>query len=199
MATLTIRLPDDKHERPKALAKARSISVNKLMAKLWGWRGRLPLPTDRHAMPAARHAVRAALAGPGLGTVVALALACALAGCGKRSAAKLDAPMIEALARAGAQAAAARDAQTLCAQVAESAEIKMVMVRFSGSEVLTLDKPQYCKLGEAVYASLPAGLNIRSAVDVQSLDIAADGQSAEVTAQVSEDYELGPANLRQPA
>lgn len=34
MATLTIRLPDDKHERLKALAQARGISVNKLMEEL---------------------------------------------------------------------------------------------------------------------------------------------------------------------
>lgn len=34
MATLTIRLPDDKHERLKALAEARKISVNKLIDEL---------------------------------------------------------------------------------------------------------------------------------------------------------------------
>jgi len=34
MATLTIRIPDDQHERLKALAKSRSISVNKLMEEL---------------------------------------------------------------------------------------------------------------------------------------------------------------------
>lgn len=73
----------------------------------------------------------------------------------------------------------------------------MVMVRFSGSEVLTLDKPQYCQMNEALFASLPAGLNIRSAVDLQSIDIAADGQSAEVTALVSEEYELDGRTVRQ--
>lgn len=31
MATLTIRIPDDKHRRLKALAQHRHISVNKLM------------------------------------------------------------------------------------------------------------------------------------------------------------------------
>jgi predicted transcriptional regulator len=31
MATLTIRIPDDKHNRLKALAQHRHISVNKLM------------------------------------------------------------------------------------------------------------------------------------------------------------------------
>lgn len=34
MSTLTIRLPDDKHERLKALARANSISVNKLIDEL---------------------------------------------------------------------------------------------------------------------------------------------------------------------
>ena len=34
MSTLTIRLPDGKHERLKALARANSISKNKLMDKL---------------------------------------------------------------------------------------------------------------------------------------------------------------------
>lgn len=34
MATLTVRLPDDKHTRLKALAKRRRISINKLMEEL---------------------------------------------------------------------------------------------------------------------------------------------------------------------
>ncbi len=34
MSTLTIRLPDDKHERLKALARANAVSVNKLIAEL---------------------------------------------------------------------------------------------------------------------------------------------------------------------
>jgi predicted DNA-binding ribbon-helix-helix protein len=34
MATLTIRLPDDKHDRLKRLAEARGISVNKLIEEL---------------------------------------------------------------------------------------------------------------------------------------------------------------------
>ena len=34
MSTLTIRLPDDKHERLKALAKQRRMSVNKLIEEL---------------------------------------------------------------------------------------------------------------------------------------------------------------------
>ena len=34
MSTLTIRLPDDKHERLKALARANAVSVNKLMDEL---------------------------------------------------------------------------------------------------------------------------------------------------------------------
>ena len=34
MATLTVRLPDDKHERLKALASHKKISINKLMEDL---------------------------------------------------------------------------------------------------------------------------------------------------------------------
>lgn len=34
MSTLTIRLPDDKHERLKALARSNSISINKLINEL---------------------------------------------------------------------------------------------------------------------------------------------------------------------
>ena len=34
MATLTVRLPDDKHDRLKSLAKHKKISVNKLMEEL---------------------------------------------------------------------------------------------------------------------------------------------------------------------
>ncbi len=34
MATLTIRIPDDKHGRLKALAKHRHVSVNKLIEEL---------------------------------------------------------------------------------------------------------------------------------------------------------------------
>lgn len=34
MATLTIRMPDDKHERLKELAQSRGISINKLIEEL---------------------------------------------------------------------------------------------------------------------------------------------------------------------
>lgn len=34
MATLTIRIPDDKHNRLKQLAESRGVSVNKLMEEL---------------------------------------------------------------------------------------------------------------------------------------------------------------------
>ncbi|MBD2626481.1 toxin-antitoxin system HicB family antitoxin [Trichormus variabilis] len=34
MATLTVRLPDDKHNRLKELAQAKGISVNKLIEEL---------------------------------------------------------------------------------------------------------------------------------------------------------------------
>lgn len=37
MSTMTVRLPDDKHNRLKALAAHRKISVNKLIEELTTW------------------------------------------------------------------------------------------------------------------------------------------------------------------
>ena len=34
MSTITLRIPDDKHERIKELAKSRNVSVNKLFEEL---------------------------------------------------------------------------------------------------------------------------------------------------------------------
>lgn len=34
MSTVTLRLPDDKHSRLKALAKSRKVSVNKLLEEI---------------------------------------------------------------------------------------------------------------------------------------------------------------------
>ena len=45
MSTLTIRLPNDKHERLKALAKSNAISVNKLIDEL----ATVALPNGRAA------------------------------------------------------------------------------------------------------------------------------------------------------
>jgi predicted DNA-binding ribbon-helix-helix protein len=62
MSTLTIRLPDDKHERLKALAENRRISVNKLIDEL----ATIAIANHdarlRHAARAARGDVARALA-----------------------------------------------------------------------------------------------------------------------------------------
>lgn len=156
------------------------------------------MPTQ--ATPAPRHPVLTAIAGPRFVGVVALAsvmaLACALTGCGKRSASKLDSPMIEEMVRVGMRATAARDAQAMCALFNDAAEIKLVYVRFSGSEVRSLSKAQYCRLTEEGFAAMPAGAKVRYSADVQSIDIAADGQSAELSLQTSEEAELGGQSLR---
>lgn len=60
MSTLTIRLPDDKHERLRSLARARGISLNKLMDEL---ATRLLAEFDAHS----RFAARAARGQPELG------------------------------------------------------------------------------------------------------------------------------------
>lgn len=156
------------------------------------------MPTN--ATPATRHSIHTARTRPMLAGAVtlplALALACALAACGKRSASKLDAPMIDVMIRAGVKAAAARDTQAVCAQINDDAEIKLVYMRFSGSEVRSLSKSQYCQLTEEGFAALPAGAKVSYSADVQSIDVAADGQSAEVSLRTSEEVEVGGQSLR---
>jgi predicted transcriptional regulator len=58
MSTLTIRLPDDKHQRVKALAEKRHISINKLIDELGHDRARQP-----RRVCASRLARRAAIQG----------------------------------------------------------------------------------------------------------------------------------------
>lgn len=125
------------------------------------------------------------------------ALAVALSACGQRAPAKLDRPTIEALARASAQAAASRDADALCALYTDDAEVRLVQVRFSGSEVQTLAKPQFCEVVRAGYAALPPQASVSTSVDLQSVDIAADGRSADVTVEVTEELALGGRSMRQ--
>ncbi len=53
MSTLTIRLPDEKHERLRELARARNVSLNKLMDEL---ATRLIAEFDAHSRFVARAA-----------------------------------------------------------------------------------------------------------------------------------------------
>ena len=109
---------------------------------------------------------------------------------------KLDRPAIEAFTQTSAQAIARRHADVLCAQYDEQAEIKLVEVRFSGSEVKTYAKPQMCDLIRRGYAAIPAGVETTASVNLQSVDIAADGQSGDLSVDVVEEVSIGGQSTR---
>lgn len=104
---------------------------------------------------------------------------------------KLDRAAIEALMQTSAQAIAQRNADVLCAQYDEHAEIKLVEVRFSGSDIKNYAKPQMCDLIRQGYAAMPAGVETNASVNLQSMDIAPDGQSAELSFDVVEELSIG--------
>jgi len=73
MATMTIRLPDEQHERLKRLAKARGVSVNKLIEEF-----SIRATTEFDAE--ARFKIAAAKGDPGRGMAVLEALDRSFAG-----------------------------------------------------------------------------------------------------------------------
>ena len=72
-----------------------------------------------------------------------------------------------------------------------------MQVSFSGSEVQTFAKPQFCAFLRDTYAALPPRLGISTSYALQSVDIAADGRSAEVAVDVTEELTLGGRSMRQ--
>jgi hypothetical protein len=120
----------------------------------------------------------------------------ALVACSPRVPSKLDEPMIRSLASAGARAAAQRDATALCSQLTDDAKIRLVEVRFTGSDIKRFDKPQWCEYLKLGYAAMPANVEVSTSVNVRSIAIAADGKSAGMEADVIEEINLGGRGLR---
>jgi hypothetical protein len=105
--------------------------------------------------------------------------------------ASLDKPLVEAFVMAGAQAASQRNVAALCNQYADDAKIRLVTLRFSGSEVADYDKTQWCDYLQKSYAALPAGLSIDSRVNFLSLDVSDDSRQADVSLEVVETVHMG--------
>lgn len=120
----------------------------------------------------------------------------ALAACSPRVPTKLDEPAIRSLVDAGVRASAQRDASALCAQLTDDAQIRLIEVRFSGSDVKTFEKSQWCEYLRQGYAALPQGLAINTSVNLRSIDIAADGKSAELSMEVVEEISSGARSVR---
>ncbi|RST48399.1 hypothetical protein [Variovorax sp. MHTC-1] len=120
----------------------------------------------------------------------------ALVACSPRVPSKLDEPMIQSLTSAGARAAAQRDADALCSQLTDDAKIRLVEVRFTGSDIKRFDKAQWCEYLKLGYAAMPANVEVSTSVNLRSITIAADGKSAGVEADVIEEMNLGGRGLR---
>jgi hypothetical protein len=123
------------------------------------------------------------------GAVVCLLGALSLASC-SRAPTKLTDASIRTFVNAGLKAHGQRDASAVCAQLADTAEITVTEVRFSGSDVQRFDKPRYCDFLRKAYDALRQA-QMDTQLNVESLTIAADGQSAELTARVDEQLSLG--------
>jgi hypothetical protein len=118
-------------------------------------------------------------------SAVLLFVGLSLTACSPRTPTKLEDPAIRAFVDAGLKATGRRDADALCAQLADNAEVSLVEIRFSGSNVQQFDKPQWCEHLRKSYAALPRGVAVNTMLNVESMTIAADGQSAEVVEEMA--------------
>jgi hypothetical protein len=109
---------------------------------------------------------------------------------------RLDDSSIRSFVQTGVHASEQRDAQTLCAQLAEDAQVKLIEVRLSGSNTQSFTKPEWCDFLRKGYADIPSGAQISTELDLQSVELAADGQSAEVSMVVTEQVHLAGQSLQ---
>jgi hypothetical protein len=133
-------------------------------------------------------------------TVALAAISCAalfLSACTKSAPTRLDEPTIRRFVQAGAQAAVRHDADALCAQLSEDAEVRLVQIRFSSSDVERYNKPQWCDFVRRTYAAVPQGASIQTSVALTSIEITDGGKSAEITMDVHDSVSVGGHELRQ--
>jgi hypothetical protein len=124
-------------------------------------------------------------------------MAVLLTACTKSAPARLDEPTIRRFVQAGAQAAARHDADALCAQLSDDAEVRLVQIRFSSSDVERYNKPQWCDFARRTYAAVPQGVSIQTSVALTSIEITDGGKSAEITMDVHDSVRVGGHELRQ--
>jgi hypothetical protein len=119
------------------------------------------------------------------------------AACTKSAPTRLDEPTIRRFVQTGAQAAVRHDADALCAQLSEDAEVRLVQIRFSSSDVERYNKPQWCDFVRRTYAAVPQGVSIQTSVALTSIEIVDDGKSADITMDVHDSVSVGGHELRQ--
>lgn len=100
---------------------------------------------------------------------------------------KLDEKAVHQFLNEAMSAVAKMDADAVCAKFAEHAEFRMVQIRFSGSEIQTLSKAEYCEQLRPAYQQLKgSGMAQSTSLNVESIEIAPDGKSAELKVKVTE-------------
>lgn len=113
-----------------------------------------------------------------------------------KSLSRLDESTVKAFVQSGVRASEQRDARALCAQVTEDAQVKLIEVRLSGSHTQSFAKPDWCDYLRKGYADIPPSAQISTELNIQSVEIAADGQSAEVSMVVIEQVQIAGQSLQ---
>lgn len=109
---------------------------------------------------------------------------------------RLDESTVKAFVQSGVHASEQRDAQALCAQLTEDAQVKLVEVRLSGSHTQSFAKHDWCDYLRKGYADIPPSAQISTELNMQSVEIAADGQSADVSMVVIEQVHIAGQSLQ---
>lgn len=109
---------------------------------------------------------------------------------------KLNEEMLQGMISTGLNASAQRNATVLCDQIAEDADIRLVVFKFSGSDIRTFSKGQWCDyLRESFAQSEGSGMSVNVHLNIQSMSIAPDGKTAEFSADVVEEAGFGGRTL----
>lgn len=109
---------------------------------------------------------------------------------------KLNEEMVQGMINTGLNASAQRNATVLCDQIAEDADIRLVVFKFSGSDIRTFSKGQWCDyLRESFAQSEGSGMSVNVHMNIQSMSIAPDGKTAEFSADVVEEAGFGGRTL----
>ncbi len=109
---------------------------------------------------------------------------------------KLNEEMVQDMINTGLNASANRNATVLCDQIAEDADIRLVVFKFSGSDIRTFSKAQWCDyLRESFAQSEGTGLSVSVHMNIQSMTIAPNGKTADFSADVVEEAGVGGRTL----
>lgn len=108
---------------------------------------------------------------------------------------KLNEDMLREMTDAGLRATVNRNADALCAQIAEDAEIRIVVFKFSGSDIRTFGKAQWCDYLRESFAKNAPGLTVSVNANIESITIAPGGKTGEMVATMTEEVGYGGRTL----